>query len=262
MKWHRVYAIVLRHVYSLRHNFDRIADVFYWPAIDIFVWGLMSSYLNSGPWKSTNILVLIVSSLIFWIIAWRLPYETAITLLDDLWARNLVNIFVTPLQFSEWLSATTIVSGIKAFASFLWAVLLALLFFRVNVMTNGLYVALFIFLLYLTGWTIGFLITALIMRFGLKVQAFAWTLGAIIMPFSAIYYPVNILPTWAQQIALFVPSSYVFENIRQLQKFGTVSLNQLLFCFLMNSFYIIIAVVLLHKSYIRVLKKGLTTLQA
>jgi len=261
MKFHRVYAIVIRHLLSIKHNFDRITDVFYWPAIDMFVWGLTSSYLSSGPWKMANIIILIVSGLVFWTIAWRLPYETAISLLDDIWNRNLVNMFVSPLQFNEWLLAVGIISGLKALTSFVWSAILALVFFKVGILSFGPVIVPFIFLLFLTGWTLGFAITALVFRFGQKVQAFAWTLGAIIMPFSAIYYPVKVLPQWAQTIAHVVPTSYIFEGVRYFQATGKMDTQGILVSLTLNIFYFLISLYFLNKSFTRVLKIGLNSLQ-
>lgn len=261
MRLHRVYAVVLRHLLSMKHNFDRITDVFYWPAIDMFVWGLTSAYLNTGPWKGTHIIILIVSSLVFWTIAWRLPYETAISLLDDIWNRNLINIFVTPLQFGEWLLAVIIVSGVKALTSFVWSAILAFVLFKVGIISFGIVILPFLFLLFLTGWTLGFIITMLIFRFGQKVQAFAWTLGAIIMPFSAIYYPVKILPRWAQEVAHFVPTSYIFEGIRYAQATGKIDVSGIFMSLVLNVCYFLISLLLLKWSFTRVLKIGLNSLQ-
>jgi ABC-2 type transport system permease protein len=245
----------------MKHNFDRITDVFYWPAIDMFVWGLTSSYLSSGPWKQLNIIVIIVSGLVFWTIAWRLPYETAIGLLDDIWNRNLVNIFVTPLRFEEWLTAVAIISGLKSFTSFVWSAVLAFLLFKVGLLSYGIIIIPFLFLLFLTGWTLGFIITALIFRFGQKVQAFAWTMGAIIMPFSAIYYPVKTLPYWAQIVSHVVPTSYIFENIRQMNFSHTFSMQGVVISLLLNIVYFLCAIFLLKASFKRVIKYGLNSLQ-
>lgn len=261
MKIHRVYAIVIRHILSIRHNFDRITDVFYWPAIDMFVWGLTSSYLSHGPWKSANIIITIVSGLVFWTIAWRLPYETAVSLLDDIWNRNLINIFVSPLQFNEWLIAIAVISGIKTLTSFIWSAILAFVLFKVGIFSFGVLIIPNLFLLFFTGWTVGFLITALIFRFGLKVQAFAWTLGAIIMPFSAIYYPVSILPKWAQTIAHFVPTSYVFEGIRFSLKTASVDVWGLANSLVLNIVYLLISLLLLKVSFNNAIKVGLNSLQ-
>ncbi len=260
MSSHRIFAIVLRHYYSIKHNIDRVTDIFYWPAIDMLVWGLTSTYLNSGPFKGYNIIVALVSALVFWIIAWRIPYEVAIGLLDDVWSKNLTNIFVSPLTFSEWVIALIIISGIKALLSFLWAAILALILYKVGILQFGLYIIPFISLLIFSGWTLGLFITALIFQYGVKVQAFAWTLGAIIMPFSAIYYPLHVLPSWAQTISAFIPTSYVFEGIRQLLYTKQIDYHMLLISSILNICYFILVIIFLKTTFKHALQKGLIKL--
>ncbi len=256
MNTDRIYGIIVRHLYSVKHNYDRISDVLYWPAIDMLVWGLMSSYITSQTSQGFNLLFVILSGLVFWTLSWRLPYEVCITLLDDMWSKNLINIFVSPLTFSEWLTATTIVSAGKTLASFVWSAMLAFFLYKVGILIYGIWILPFMLLLMITGWTLGFLISALILRFGMKVQAFGWTLGALIMPFSAIYYPVSILPKWAQIIAHVVPASYVFEGVRQFANTGTINMQGMIICLVLNVLYLLLAIFSLRQSFKGMLKRG------
>lgn len=259
MKLHRIYALVVRHYFSLIHNFDRFSDVFYWPAIDMLVWGLMSTYITSNSPKGINFLVIILSSLVFWTITWRVPYEVAITVLDDLWSKNLINIFVSPLTFIDWFISMIVVSATKGLVSFMWSGILAFFLYRVGILNLGPSAFAFVACLLFTGWTVGLLISSLILRFGMKVQAFGWTLGAVIMPFSAIYYPLTFLPKWAQVVAMFIPSSYVFESIRQLSLNHTVSVEKIFISFGLNLIYISIAIFSIWRGYKGMLKRGINS---
>jgi len=259
MKLYRIYGLLIRHYFSFLHNFDRVSDVFYWPTVDLLVWGLMSSYVQKINMSGINIIFIIVSGLIFWTIVWRMPYEVSIALLDDMWSKNLINIFVSPLTFIEWFASLIIMSLVKGFLSFIWCGILAFLLYKVGVLSLGLAVIPFIFLLMLNGWTLGIIISAIILRYGMKVQAFGWTLGAIIMPFSAMYYPVSILPSWAQLTSRFVPASYVFESIRQLAIHGTININAILISLSLNAFYLSIAVFSIWRSYKGMLNRGVSS---
>src|SRR5690348_13128604 len=102
MKWHRIYALILRNFYGFRKNMDRLTDSYYWPAIDLCLWGVMSQVFMS-MWGGNNVLVMVLSGLVLWLILWKSQYEINIRLLDELWNRNLITLFVSPLTFSEWL---------------------------------------------------------------------------------------------------------------------------------------------------------------
>jgi ABC-2 type transport system permease protein len=46
MRWHRIYALLLRYGYLLFRNFDRAVDTFYWPTIDLLLWGITGLYVE------------------------------------------------------------------------------------------------------------------------------------------------------------------------------------------------------------------------
>jgi ABC-2 type transport system permease protein len=157
-------------------------------------------------------------------------------LLEELWSKNLINLFVSPLKFSEWLVSVVIVGILKAVISFSFAGLVAFMLYKVKIFSLGFYLLPLSGLLIITGWWVGFLVGGLILRYGTKIQTFAWAAVMLISPFSAIYYPLSTLPAWAQKVAVFVPTSYVFEGARQVIDHGSLDWNKLLVCLAINLF--------------------------
>ena len=257
MKIHRIYAVILRFMYLFRRSYDRISDAFYWPTIDLMLWGLTSVYFRSYMPDASKVILIIMSGILFWIIIWRGQYEITVNLLEDLWNENLINMFVSPLKFGEWIMAFLIIGVIKAFMSFSFALLMAFILYKVNILFFGWNFIPIIALLIMTGWTVGFFVAGLILRFGTKVQTFAWTVVALISPFSALYYPVSILPVWAQTVAKFIPVSYVFEGIREIISKGKADPNKFYISFILNFVYLILSLWFLRNSFNKVLNKGL-----
>lgn len=256
MKAHRIYGIFLRYMYLLKHSMDRQADAFYWPTMDLLVWGLTSRYFGQFL-EDNTILRMVISGLILSIILIRAQGDISINFLEELWNKNLINLFVSPLKFSEWVSTLLIISFTKATISIVFAGLLAILLYQINVFANGIYFIPFILLLFMTGWSIGFFVSSLVLLFTSKVQAFAWAMIGIVTPFSAIFYPVSALPEWGQAIARFVPSSYVFEGMRKVLREGILDWNLILISFAINTVYLILSLAFLNYSFRKVLKKGL-----
>ncbi|MEK7533970.1 MAG: ABC transporter permease [Patescibacteria group bacterium] len=257
MKLHRIYAIILRFMYLFRHSLDRLSDAFYWPTLDLLLWGITSSYFRSYLPQTSQIVLVILGGILLWIIVWRGQYEITVGILEDLWNRNLVNIFVSPLKFSEWVVSLVTLGVIKAVMSFSFGLLVAFILYKIEVFAYGLYLIPLSLLLIMTGWWMGFFIAGLILRFGTKIQTLAWTAPWIIAPFSAIYYPVSSLPEWAQTIALLIPTSYVFEGAREVIERGILDPNKLYLSFLLNAIYIVLSLIFLKKSFNKVLKIGL-----
>jgi ABC-2 type transport system permease protein len=259
MKFHRVYAITLRYMYLFRHSFDRLSDAFYWPTIDLLLWGLTSSFLKTYAPDAPFLMLMIVSGILLWIVVWRAQYEVTVNLLEDLWNKNLINIFVSPLSFNEWVSSFLVIGIIKGILSIAFSSVVAYILYRVEILTLGLHILPFIWLLILTGWAVGFFVAGLILRYGTRVQTFAWTLVAILMPFSAIYYPLSVLPQWAQHIAGFIPTSYIFEGAREVIQTGSINPQKLYISLGLNLIYLTSSFIFLRRSFKKILEKGLVS---
>jgi ABC-2 type transport system permease protein len=231
--------------------------MFYWPAIDLTLWGLTGKYFISLSENSLPVLTAIVYGILLWIVPWRAQSEISTGVLAEFWDKNLPNIFVSPLKFSEWIVSLILMGIIKGSISIAFASLIAFLLYQVNFYQYGAYFLPFLFLLIMTGWWLGFIVAAIVLRYGSKVQTFAWTVTWAIAPFSAIYFPVSILPKWAQTIAYLLPSSYVFEGAREVIYKHTLNWNLLLISFLLNIVYLSISIFLFWLSYKKAFKRGL-----
>jgi ABC-2 type transport system permease protein len=113
----------------------------------------------------------------------------------------------------------------------------------------------------LTGWWVGFGVAGIILRYGTRVQTLAWSLVAVFAPFSAIYYPLSILPHWAQMVAAVIPVSYIFEGSRQIIATGQIDMSKLIVSFVLNALYILLSFLFLERSFKKVLKKGLVKVE-
>jgi len=257
MRIHRIYAIVLRYMYYMIHSIDRMSDMFYWPTVDLLLWGITSLYIKNNTQNVPNIVLMIVSGILLWIIIWRGQYEITVNFLEELWNKNLVNLFVSPLKLSEWIIAVGIIGILKMTLSLTFASLMAFFLYKANILYYGWYLIPFGASLILTGWAVGFFITGIILRYGTKVQTLAWTAIMLISPFSAVYYPLSVLPLWAQKVAKFIPTSYVFENSRLFLFKGYVNWTDLWISYGLNILYLFLAIVFFYKSFTKAKERGL-----
>lgn len=257
MKLHRIYGIILRHIFLFRHSINRFADAFYWPMMDLLLWGLTISYVKSLSPNPHNVVLVVISGILLWLIVWRGQYEITVNILEELWSKNLLNLFVSPLKLSEWIISLVILGIIKASLSVLFAGTVAFVLYKVGLFFYGLYLIPFIILLFMTGWWVGFIVAGIILRYGTKVEQFAWSAIYLIAPFSAIYYPLSILPGWAQKISMFIPTAYIFEGAREIIFKGTLDPNKLIMSFILNLICLILSVLFLRWSFKKVLEKGL-----
>lgn len=261
MSFGRIWALCLRYYYFFAKP-DSTADLFFWPALDIFLWGMTSVWLQQSETAGTaKLAISILTGLVFWQIIWRSNYEIALNLLQEFWNRNLVNLFSTPLKLVEWIFAMMIYSMFKVFVSIIFGALVVGVLYELNIFTMGWAFLPFCVSLTISGWFIGFLSAAIVIFYGQRLQIFAWMTAYIFAPFSAIFYPVAALPKWGQVIAYLLPMSYTFEGMRLVLQEHVFS-NRLFFIGLAwNIIYFIVALILFACMFEKSRKKGLARLE-
>lgn len=257
----RIGAVIIRHMYAYKRNFDRLTDSFYWPLMDIFIWGLTSKWIQDSQGGVGHVVMMLLTALVFWQIVWRGNYEISVNLLEEFWNQNLVNMFSTPLKLSEWILAVIILSVIKMFITITVCVIAVFFLYATNIFTLGWYLIPFVVSLLISGWIMGFLGSSIIIYWGQKVQTIAWTMGFLFAPFSAVYYPLSQLPAWVQRISMWLPTTYVFEGMRAVVLTGKLDTVVLMKSFALNGLYLAGALILFSFMFEKSRAKGLARLE-
>jgi ABC-2 type transport system permease protein len=133
-----------------------------------------------------------------------------------MWARNLGNLMMSPLRPAEFVAALMVMSLLRLVIGMVPVFIIALAFFGFNVYQLGFAFVFFFVNLILTSWSIGILVSGILLRHGLGAESLAWTLAFLILPLSCVYYPVSVLPEWLQPFSWLLPPTYVFEGLRAL----------------------------------------------
>jgi ABC-2 type transport system permease protein len=134
---------------------------------------------------------------------------------------------------------------------------LALIMYQVNILSIGFWLVPFALILTLFSWAFGFLTAGLFLRKGTDVQTLAWAGAFVLMPFSAVYYPLYLLPGWVQTIASFLPTTYVFEGMRAIVLGGEAPQTYVLKAMLLNAIYLTVAILFFFRSFAVAKEKGL-----
>ena len=212
--WRRIYAMLLRHLFILRRSWPRLLELAYWPTVQMILWGFVTLFfVQHSSWVAQAAGVLI-SAVLLWDILFRSNLGVSVTFMEEMWARNLSQLFASPLRPHELVVSLALMSLIRTVISVLPAMLLALPLFGVSIFDLGLPLAAFFANLMMFGWAIGLIVSALVLRLGLGAESLAWVAVFALAPLSGVYYPLDTLPLWLQPVAWSLPSSYVFEGMR------------------------------------------------
>jgi ABC-2 type transport system permease protein len=260
MKFHRISAIIRRHFLLTFRRLDRVINVLYWPFLNIVIWGITSVWLQQQA-KDPHIVTMILTGLVLWQIVFRVNLETAKGMFEELLSHNVVNLFSTPLTFTEWVVGMMVMGIINMLLVFVCCAAAVYLLYGINMLVLGFALIPFMLSLLIAGWFIGFFICGLLIRWGLKAQDFVFTVGWVFAPFSAIYYPLEVLPPAVQTIGKCLPMTYVFESMRSILQTGKLQWDSLFMSFGLDLLYLILALFFFWYMFELSKEKGLARLE-
>jgi ABC-2 type transport system permease protein len=212
----RIAAMVLRYSYLLRHSWPRIADLIYWPAVQMLMWGFLSLYLAENDSFLARAGGAFIGAVLLWDILFRGQIGFSVSFLEEMWSRNLGNLMMTPLRPAELVVALMVMSIVRVLIGLVPVTIMAIFFFGFNFWALGFAVAAFFANLIITSWAIGLVASGMVLKKGLGAEGLAWSMTFLLLPLCCVYYPVSVLPEWLQWISLSLPPTHVFEGLRAL----------------------------------------------
>ncbi|HHJ38358.1 MAG: ABC transporter [Methylothermaceae bacteria B42] len=212
----RIHALVVRYLYLLKGSWPRLLELAYWPTVQMILWGLINRFLAGQSEWLAQAAGLFIAAVLLWDVLFRAQLGVSVVFLEEMWSRNLGQLFVTPLRPWEWVLALMAISLLRTLIGVGAAALLAIALYEYSIFDMGLPLLAFFINLLVMGWAIGLVVISLVLRYGLGAEGLAWALIFALAPVSGIYYPVSVLPAWIQPIALALPSAHVFEGMRGL----------------------------------------------
>ncbi len=237
-------------------NTFRAMDVFFWPVMDLLVWGFLSVYMLKVSNAVPALITMLIGATIMWNVLMRAQQLISVSFLDDLWSRNLLNIFAAPIRVSEYVTAAYLMGFIQAVLVILVLSVLANIFYSFNLFSIGLPLAFLFANLLLMGWSLGLVTTALILRWGPPAEALAWAIPFLVQPVCAVFYPVSVLPLWLQPVAYWVPAAHVFEGMRQILQTGHLDQSRLWCALGLNILYMVIAALVFRHLFQEARQRG------
>jgi ABC-2 type transport system permease protein len=169
--------------------------------------------LSTSSWLAQASGVLLAGVLL-WDVMFRSQLGVSTVFFEEMYSRNLGHLFSSPLRPYELVCALLVISLIRTLIGVGGAALLAIPLYHYSIFSMGLPLLAFFVNLLVMGWSIGLLVSGLVLRYGLGAENLAWVAIFAVAPVSGIYYPISVLPDWLRVIADLLPASYVFEGMR------------------------------------------------
>lgn len=257
MDFKRVGAIVLRQFYLIRSSTTRVLPLFIWVAVDIVLWGFLTRYLNAVSDADFNFVPALLGAVLLWDFFIRIMQGVTMAFFEDVWSRNFINIFSTPVSIYEYVTGLVASSIATSTVGIVVMFFLAIVVFGLSFFSYGIVIIPILLILFMFGIALGIAASALVLRMGPAAEWFIWPIPAIISPFAGVLYPISILPQWMQVVSKILPPSYVFESLRAVVEGSPVSWMSLLVSSVLAVIYILLACLFFTGTYKHAVRTGL-----
>lgn len=227
MRPSRAAAIVLRQLYLIRGSVSRVLPLFVWATLDVVLWGFITKYLNVVASGAPNFVPSLLGAVLLWDFLTRAMLGVTTAFLEDVWSRNFLNVFATPLAISEYLTGLVTSSVLTSAVGLTVMLVVAAGAFGLSIVTYGPVVVPFVLVLFGFGIALGVVGISVVLRLGPSAEWFVWPIPAVLSPFVGVFYPLATLPAWMRVVSRALPPSYVFESMRALVAGRAVSMSSL-----------------------------------
>ncbi|MGA4988269.1 ABC transporter permease [Nonomuraea bangladeshensis] len=221
----RVMGVVRRDFAALRRSPVRVFEIFFWPSVELVLWGFMTLFLQAQ--RVPFAVSFLLGAVLLWQVLQKASNEISIAFLEDIWSRNLLNVQVSPLSSAEYLTGLVLFSLGKVIFALAVMAALALGLYGFGVTAIGVGLVPFMGVLLVLGWSLGLVGIAAVLRFAENAQVIAWSIVFMVQPLAGIFYPVSVLPAPLQAVSDFLPASHVFEGMRRVMAGGPVPWDRL-----------------------------------
>jgi ABC-2 type transport system permease protein len=253
----RVFALVLRYLYLVRGSWPRLLELLYWPTVQMILWGFINQFLAGQSAWVAQAAGLLIGAVLLWDVLYRAQLGVSVVFFEEMYARNLGQLFVSPLRPLELVASLVIVSLLRTLIGVGGAAGLAILLYHYSIFDLGLPLLAFFANLLVMGWSIGLMVVALVLRYGLGAEGLAWAVIFAVAPVSGIYYPISVLPEWLRPLALSLPSSHVFEGMRAVARDHVFPMDSFWAAVGLNAVYLSVGVMLYLSAFRVARRRGL-----
>lgn len=256
MSFRRLFAVTLRYIYLVRSNYTRFVQLFVWIVLDVILWGFITKYLNGIGGTGIDFTTTLLGAVVLWDMVTRAMQGVTTPFLEDIYARNLLNYFASPLTIVEYIAGLTLASILTTALGLLVLLVLAAIFFGLALWHLGLSLAIFVLLLFIFGIAIGILGITIVLRLGPSAEWLVWPLPTVLSPFAAVFYPLSVMPLWMQFIARLIPASYVFEGMRDIVEGRGYDANSMLLAALLDVVFLALSCLIFARVYRAAVRSG------
>jgi ABC-2 type transport system permease protein len=257
LSFRRASAIVRRQFYLMQGSPARVIPLFAWVAVDMVTWGFITKYLNAVSGSGFNFVPSLLGAVLFWDFFIRVMQGVTTTFFEDVWSRNFLNVFASPLSISEYVGGLVMSTVATCSVGLVVMLVLATAVFGLSFFLYGTLLIPYMLVLFLFGIALGVIACGIVLWMGPASEWLIWPIPAVISPFAGVFYPLSTLPLWMRSVARLLPPAYVFENMRGIVQGRGASPRGLLWGVVLDAGFLVLASWFFRSIYLYSVRTGL-----
>ncbi len=251
----RIWGIIYRHLSVYKVNWARMNELIIWPFFELLLWGFISLYVRTIS-NIGYVVLTLLGALLLWVVFERIQQSISTSFLMELWSRNLLNIFVSPISVTEYMIGLFVVGIMRVGVAGILLWLFTLLLYKVNLLMIGPSLVPLAIALILFGWSLGTIITGIVLRYGQSAESLAWSFAFFLQPFGAVFFPFSVYPEWVQKIIWWIPLPHIFEAMRAVLITKHLPWNQVAWAFGLDAVFLVLAFIFFGAMFEQARSKG------
>ncbi len=256
-----IIAIVLRYFYVWKSDYNTMLAGLYWPLLDILIWGFLGSWIQqSNMIEFNNYQFVALLAILLWQVIGRGSCIMISAFNEELWSNNIVNLFSLPLKITEYIIGIILFYVIMVSCTTLFCILSIPILYNISLLHILSSFLIFSAPFFICGAWLGFMSLSIVVTLGKRGTELAYIVSWFFLPFSGAYYPVSVLPLWAQKFSDLLPMSYLFQGMREYFLYKKNPIVNIMKGSSMGIIYLIIAIALFIYCFNRSKKNGLSRL--
>lgn len=211
--WNEISAHLYKQMKIAQKWPGELAHLFVYPTIGLLSLGILAFFLvlNGAPVSS---MLFVFVGVLMWNVYDMAQRTMSYGVTLDVWNESLKHSFVGASRVRHFIIGNMIYGAIGALIVLAIIGAAGLFMFDFNIFAGGIYLMLNMAFLFLFGSGIGLMINSLMVSKGSRYMAIIWIIPGMIMIFSGVYYPVELLPMGVMQFSMLMPSTHNIISLR------------------------------------------------
>jgi ABC-2 type transport system permease protein len=237
-EWTRTWAFAQRNLVMARRNVFFLFELTFWPGVAMLSHGLLTRFLELTPQMTAFILAGTVALSTVQVC----QLDVAYVVLFDIWSKSMKHQFLTPVSIRHLALGSWLVGVGRGLVVFGLMAVIGSTFFGFDFLGAGPWsLAVFLLGCFLSSLIVGLCVCALVILFGTRAETSAWAAVNFLVMLSGIYYPVSVLPGWAQAVSRAIPLTYFLDAFRAGYGFAPAFAHSVAIGLGLSAMYLVLA---------------------